>query len=70
VPFVVIQIIMVAMIIAFPQIVSGGLDKTAPIDISNVQMEAAPADDAREGTDPMRDMDDPMKDLQAEPKKP
>ena len=70
VPFVVIQIIMVSMIIAFPQIVSGGLDKTAPLDISNVQMEAAPTDEAREGTDPMRDMDDPMKDLQVESKKP
>jgi TRAP-type mannitol/chloroaromatic compound transport system permease large subunit len=70
VPFVVIQIIMVGMIIAFPEIVSGGLDKTGPVDISNVQMEAAPTDDLREGSDPMRDADDPMKDLKPEPAKP
>ncbi len=70
VPFVVIQIIMVAMIIAFPQIVSGGLDKTGPVDITNVQMEAAPAEDMQEAADPMKDMDDPMKDLQPETKKP
>ncbi len=70
VPFVVIQIIMVGLIIAFPEIVSGGLDKTGPVDITNVQMEAAPAEDMREAADPMKDMDDPMKDLQAEPQKP
>lgn len=70
VPFVVIQIIMVGMIIAFPEIVSGGLDKTGPVDITNVQMEAAPAEDMQEAADPMKDMDDPMKDLQPETKKP
>ncbi len=70
VPFVVIQIIMVGLIIAFPEIVSGGLDQTGPIDTSNVQMEAAPAEDMQDSADPMRDLDDPMKDLQAEPKKP
>ncbi|OYU13340.1 MAG: C4-dicarboxylate ABC transporter [Comamonadaceae bacterium PBBC1] len=70
VPFVVIQIIMVGLIIAFPEIVSGGLDQTGPVDISNVQMEAAPAEDMQDAADPMRDMDDPMKDLQQETKKP
>ena len=71
VPFVVIQIIMVALIIAFPGIVSGGLDKNEPVDISNVQIEAAPTDDLQQETDPMRQDDDPMKDLQTqEPKKP
>ena len=71
VPFVVIQIIMVALIIAFPGIVSGGLDKNEPIDISNVQIEAAPADDLQDTSDPMRDQDDPMKDMQpSETKKP
>ena len=70
VPFVVIQIIMVGLIIAFPEIVSGGLDKTGPVDISNVQIEAAPAEDMQEAADPMKDMDDPMKDLQPETKKP
>ncbi|PUE09899.1 TRAP transporter large permease subunit [Limnohabitans sp. T6-20] len=70
VPFVVIQIIMVGLIIAFPEIVSGGLDKTGPVDTSNVQMEAAPSDDIQEPSDPMRDADDPMKDLQLDNKKP
>ncbi len=70
VPFVVIQIIMVGLIIAFPEIVSGGLDKTGPVDITNVQMEAAPAEDMQDAADPMKDMDDPMKDLQTETKKP
>ncbi|MGV1045098.1 TRAP transporter large permease [Limnohabitans sp.] len=70
VPFVVIQIIMVGLIIAFPEIVSGGLDQTGPVDISNVQMEAAPAEDMQDAADPMRDMDDPMKDLQQDNKKP
>lgn len=67
----VIQIIMVALIIAFPGIVSGGLDKNELVDISNVQIEAAPTDDLQDQGDPMREEDDPMKDLQAqEPKKP
>jgi hypothetical protein len=70
VPFVVIQIIMVGLIIAFPEIVSGGLDQTGPVDISNVQMEAAPAEDMQDAADPMRDMVDPMKDLQQDNKKP
>ncbi|WP_374350746.1 TRAP transporter large permease subunit [Limnohabitans sp.] len=71
VPFVAIQIIMVALIIAFPGIVSGGLDKNELVDISNVQIEAAPTDDLQDQGDPMREEDDPMKDLQAqEPKKP
>ena len=71
VPFVVIQIIMVALIIAFPSIVSSGLDKSAPVDISNVQIEAAPTDDLQEEAGSSREDDDPMKDLQVqEPKKP
>ncbi len=36
VPFVIIQIIMVGLIIAFPAIVSGGLDKAAVIDLDKV----------------------------------
>ncbi|MFO1340865.1 MAG: TRAP transporter large permease subunit [Burkholderiaceae bacterium] len=45
VPFVVIQIIMVGLIIAFPNLVSGGLDKKAEIDTSNIVIEAQPTDD-------------------------
>ena len=49
IPFVLIQIVMVGLIIAFPGIVSSGLDKAEKIDLDAVtlQMEnAAPADDA------------------------
>jgi hypothetical protein len=48
VPFVLIQIIMVALIIAFPDIVSGGLGTKAKVDTQNIRIEvpleeAAPA---------------------------
>ncbi len=42
VPFVIIQIIMVGLIIAFPNLVSGGLDKKAEVDVTNIQIEAQP----------------------------
>jgi len=44
VPFVVIQIIMVGLIIAFPNLVSGGLGKKADLDTSNIQLEVQPSD--------------------------
>jgi tripartite ATP-independent transporter DctM subunit len=44
VPFVVIQIIMVTLIIAFPELVSGGLGKKAELDTSGVVIEAQPQD--------------------------
>jgi GntP family gluconate:H+ symporter len=39
IPFVIIQIIMVSLIIAFPGIVSSGLDKTAAVDLDKVGAE-------------------------------
>ncbi len=42
VPFVVIQVIMVGLIIAFPELVSGGLGKKEEINIDNVQIEMQP----------------------------
>jgi GntP family gluconate:H+ symporter len=39
VPFVLIQIVMVGLIIAFPAIVTGGLDKTEKIDLNKVMQE-------------------------------
>jgi TRAP-type mannitol/chloroaromatic compound transport system permease large subunit len=39
VPFVLIQVVMVALIIFFPQIVSSGLDKEQKIDLDKVQMQ-------------------------------
>ena len=39
VPFVLIQIVMVGLIIAFPNLVSGGLAKKVEVDTSNIQIE-------------------------------
>jgi TRAP-type mannitol/chloroaromatic compound transport system permease large subunit len=44
VPFVIIQIIMVGLIIAFPNLVTGSVDK-APTNVQNIQLEAPPATD-------------------------
>jgi GntP family gluconate:H+ symporter len=43
IPFVIIQIVMVSLIIAFPGIVSGGLDKAQAIDLDKIgaEMEAS-----------------------------
>jgi TRAP-type mannitol/chloroaromatic compound transport system permease large subunit len=48
VPFVLIQIVMVALIIAFPNIVSGGLATKEKVDIRNIRIEV-PADTATPG---------------------
>ena len=42
VPFVLIQVFMVGLIIAFPGFVSGGLGKAAALDTSNVKLEVQP----------------------------
>ena len=39
VPFVLIQVVMVGLIIVFPAIVSGGLDKAEKVDVEKVQQE-------------------------------
>jgi tripartite ATP-independent transporter DctM subunit len=44
VPFVIIQIIMVGLVIAFPGLVSGGLGKKADLDTTNIKIEATPND--------------------------
>ncbi|MFM2120181.1 MAG: hypothetical protein RL722_1649 [Pseudomonadota bacterium] len=44
IPFVIIQIIMVGLIIAFPNLVSGGLGKKEEINIDNIQIEAQAPD--------------------------
>jgi TRAP-type mannitol/chloroaromatic compound transport system permease large subunit len=48
VPFVIIQIIMVGLIIAFPNLVSGGLGKKADLDTSNINLEVQPDDTVKE----------------------
>ena len=55
VPFVLIQIVMVGLIIAFPNLVSGGLAKKAEVDISNVKIEnkSSTNNDATKADDPM-----------------
>ena len=57
VPFVLIQVVMVGLIIAFPNLVSGGLGKKADIDTSNVVIERkaadAPSADGKAEEDPM-----------------
>jgi len=42
VPFVGIQIIMVAIVISFPELVFVGMDRQGPIDIENIQIELPP----------------------------
>jgi GntP family gluconate:H+ symporter len=76
VPFVLIQIIMVALIIAFPGIVSSGLDKTEKVNLDNVRLEVqveAPSPAASEpsmgdlsapGSADKASDDDPMKAMQ------
>jgi len=56
VPFVVIQIIMVGLIIAFPAIVSGGLDKEKVIDLDKVKIERPEEDKAPEKERSMEDL--------------
>ena len=75
VPYVIIQIIMVGLIIAFPGIVSSGLDKTEKIDLDKVVLEvqaeapALPASAPADGTSAAASAetppdDDPMKAMQ------
>lgn len=59
VPFVIIQIIMVGLIIAFPGIVSSGLDKQVVYDLDKVRIEMeASMPDAMEQLDPTAGMTD------------
>ncbi len=70
VPYVIIQIIMVGLIIAFPGIVSSGLDKKEVIDLDKVTLEIqadAPAEAPTlptDGSAPAVDDNDPMKAMQ------
>ena len=44
IPFVFIQILMVLLIIIFPQLVTSGLDKVQAVDVNSVQMELPETD--------------------------
>ena len=54
VPFVVIQIVMVGLIIAFPNLVSGGLAKKEEINVDNIQIEAQPQTNDEKEMDPAK----------------
>ena len=51
VPFVLIQVLMVGLIIAFPNLVSGGLATKEKIDIKNIQIEIPAEQQQPGGTD-------------------
>ena len=72
--FITLQLIMVATIISFPSLVTGGLDGPVNVDLDSVELEAAPVDEFKdenddpgaEGSDSedeAREEDDPMKDM-------
>ncbi|AWK84813.1 TRAP transporter large permease [Azospirillum thermophilum] len=65
VPFVVIQVIMVAIVISFPELVSAGLDKQAPIDLDKVKIEIPAFDSGTDGPPafPGQQEDDPNADI-------
>ena len=78
VPFVIIQVVMVGLIIAFPGIVSGGLDKAEKIDLDKVQMQmnqqmqqenAAPPAGAASGVETMPNPAEEQKSADEEQKK-
>ena len=63
VPFVLIQVLMVALIIAFPNIVSGGLATKEKIDMQNIRIEI-PVEEATPGGDAGAEQDDVQKALE------
>ncbi|MGE0311733.1 MAG: TRAP transporter large permease subunit [Lautropia sp.] len=65
VPFVCIQILMVALVIMFPQLVTGGLDKDAVIDLDKIKLEA-PADPTTSEGESQEDMNAVLRALQQE----
>ncbi len=67
VPFVLIQIIMVGAIIAFPGIVSSGLDKTEKVNLDNVVLEVQAEAPAKPASDPvMGELPPPASDQQSD----
>jgi len=48
VPFVIIQVVMVGLVIAMPDLVSGGLGKKADLDTTNIKIEAQPQEERKE----------------------
>jgi TRAP-type mannitol/chloroaromatic compound transport system permease large subunit len=48
IPFVIIQLLMVGLIIAFPDLVSGGIKKVGDLDTSNIVIEAQPEEEKKD----------------------
>ncbi|HUO88636.1 MAG TPA: TRAP transporter large permease subunit, partial [Rhizomicrobium sp.] len=65
VPFVLIQVLMVALIIAFPNLVSGGLAQKAKIDIQNIRIEVPEEQPAPGGTGGSTEQEDATKALES-----
>jgi len=59
VPFVIIQIIMVGLVIAFPEMVTGAFDKAKVIDIENFKMDLPEPDTQTQQIDPSQFMNTP-----------
>ncbi len=60
VPFVIIQVIMVGLVIAFPEMVTGALDKAKVVDMENFKMDAPEADPSNNSeSDPAKFMTAP-----------
>lgn len=71
VPFVIIQLMMVGMLIAFPQLVTGSLDKKINVDLNTIEIQVDNSDyndNNKESSQPSADSEDPiMKDLKSKP---
>jgi GntP family gluconate:H+ symporter len=67
VPFVCIQVIMVALVIAFPGLVTSAFDKAEKVDIDKVRIEL-PADEAP-ATDPSKALEAPRQEEEIDPMK-
>ncbi|MDP3843333.1 MAG: TRAP transporter large permease subunit [Oxalobacteraceae bacterium] len=52
--FICLQLIMLAMVIAFPSLVLGNLDKGPAVDLDTIKLEAETGDYGKSGQDPMR----------------
>ncbi|MBP2314750.1 TRAP transporter large permease [Azospirillum soli] len=63
VPFVVIQLIMVALVIAFPEMVLSGLNRGEPVDIDNIQIEIPQFESEPPPPFPSGEENDPNADL-------
>ena len=67
VPFVLIQIVMVGLIIAFPGIVSSGLDKTEKVNLDSIVLEVQAEAPAKPASDPvMGELAPPANDQQSD----